>query len=248
MRILQKISMMLAPILFVSCMMEPSFQDNKVRASLELPSDEEISALSHGQAVSAFAVTIVPEGECGDEIVEAKPIESQSRKLSYDLEPNCSYYLRVELGAFGEAPVESGEKEDVEETTDSNPMPVSYDTSIAPLMADNCTSCHGAGGISPNLSEYESVKNSADSILDRLKRDPGDGLMPPTAALEDESIEVFQQWMDTGFSLQSLALQDSLDISLLPDPLLYEPVLTQPFGKFQTPGEPGTITIPLGFQ
>ncbi len=46
-----------------------------------------------------------------------------------------------------------------------------------------------------DLSDYDSVKEHSDDILDRLT----DGSMPPGEPWPDRDIARFKQWMDEGF-------------------------------------------------
>jgi hypothetical protein len=86
---------------------------------------------------------------------------------------------------------------------------------IAPIMYENCTSCHHDGGIAPfSLISYEDAYNEAEDILHAVE----DGHMPPwppdstyqqyahQRVLNADEIYTIMQWIDLGLLMGDLAL------------------------------------------
>jgi hypothetical protein len=72
---------------------------------------------------------------------------------------------------------------------------LSFATDIRPLFTPRDIA-HMKGVDSEfDLSDYDSVKEHSDDILDRLT----DGSMPPGEPWPDRDIARFKQWMDEGF-------------------------------------------------
>jgi hypothetical protein len=73
---------------------------------------------------------------------------------------------------------------------------VSYTNEIAPLLSENCTSCHGSSnppkGIS--LNNYTNVKANATAANKQIQN----GNMPPSGSLSTANKRLFQNWVDQG--------------------------------------------------
>lgn len=81
------------------------------------------------------------------------------------------------------------------------PQTVSYAKDVKPVIDNNCISCHSVGGISGSytLTDYPSVKNAADNILDRIQRPTGDPQkMPQGGALSQAHIDLIKKWKTDG--------------------------------------------------
>src|SRR5688572_1202432 len=74
---------------------------------------------------------------------------------------------------------------------------VSYAQHIAPVMAENCVSCHGPSFAGYDLSTYQGVKNKVDngSFRNRVLiiKD-----MPGYCQLPDSVIQNISCWLDNG--------------------------------------------------
>ena len=78
---------------------------------------------------------------------------------------------------------------------------VTYDASIQPLVMNNCSPCHfPPKGNKKPLDNYDSVKVEISSIIERIKKAPGEkGFMPAKHdKLPDSTINVFVQWKNDG--------------------------------------------------
>ncbi|MNK01882.1 hypothetical protein D3C87_196950 [compost metagenome] len=75
---------------------------------------------------------------------------------------------------------------------------VSFSQQIAPMIQDNCASCHGSGaGTSPVLSNHSEISANGEMILNTLHGTPQ--LMPQGGpALADTLIQQFQCWIQQG--------------------------------------------------
>jgi hypothetical protein len=75
---------------------------------------------------------------------------------------------------------------------------ISFSQQIAPMIQNNCASCHGSGaGTNPVLSNYSEISSNSVSILNTLKGTPQ--LMPQGGpALADSLIQQFQCWIQQG--------------------------------------------------
>src|SRR5450759_4851903 len=73
---------------------------------------------------------------------------------------------------------------------------VSYATQIAPLLAANCTSCHGGSGPSAGISlnSYTNVKATANAANSAIQS----GIMPSSGALSAANKLLFQTWVNQG--------------------------------------------------
>jgi mono/diheme cytochrome c family protein len=84
-------------------------------------------------------------------------------------------------------------------------QPVTFNRDIAPIVFENCLSCHRRGEVAPfPLTNYTEVKNKAETIASALS----DKVMPPwradegtetfhdARALKPEQIALFQRWLE----------------------------------------------------
>lgn len=85
--------------------------------------------------------------------------------------------------------------------------PVTFSKDIAPIIFENCTTCHRPGQIGPfALNDYESVKRRARQIVevteDRLMppwhADPGDVKFGNNRSLSPEQIKLLADWVTAG--------------------------------------------------
>lgn len=82
-----------------------------------------------------------------------------------------------------------------------NPVKVTFNTDIKPLLTASCTPCHLAGGANPNKwDDYTTAKGKITVILDRTQRAPGStGFMPKAGtALTAAQIALLKKWVDDG--------------------------------------------------
>lgn len=77
----------------------------------------------------------------------------------------------------------------------------SYTIRIAPIINNNCVSCHGAGE-SPDLSTFTDVNTWKEEIVCRVV----DGnncsqgpVMPPSASLSTCDVQAFTLWQQNGY-------------------------------------------------
>jgi len=77
----------------------------------------------------------------------------------------------------------------------------SYTVRIAPILNNNCVSCHGAGE-SPDLSTFTDVNTWKEEIVCRVV----DGnncsqgpVMPPSASLSTCDVRAFTLWQQNGY-------------------------------------------------
>lgn len=77
-----------------------------------------------------------------------------------------------------------------------------YTTDVAPIMAANCTGCHGATSPSGNvdLTTYAKVK-AAGNLFCSVNHDNGCDAMPQGAAkLSDADIKKIACWINNGYT------------------------------------------------
>lgn len=79
----------------------------------------------------------------------------------------------------------------------------SYKQIIVPILTTQCNSqnlCHGANPGSISLETYQAVKDNSTSILERIKRQPGDGGFMPkdNQKVSDCDINKIQTWVNRG--------------------------------------------------
>jgi uncharacterized membrane protein len=74
---------------------------------------------------------------------------------------------------------------------------IHFATQIAPLIQNNCISCHDAGGSMPTLTNYSEISANATAVLGSLNGSPQ--LMPQGGpALNDTLIQQFTCWINQG--------------------------------------------------
>jgi len=78
---------------------------------------------------------------------------------------------------------------------------VTYENIIKPEIVANCTPCHIAGkGNKKSLDNYTAASASADDIIARIQKNPGEhGFMPAMhPKLSDSAINLFVEWKNSG--------------------------------------------------
>lgn len=84
------------------------------------------------------------------------------------------------------------------------PAAVTYETSIAPIIANACAPCHfpAKGGNKEALDTYAGVSKEIDGILRRIQLNPDErGFMPMKhPKLSDSTIALIKQWKDSGLA------------------------------------------------
>lgn len=76
-----------------------------------------------------------------------------------------------------------------------------YLADIKPILTVSCAPCHLAGGTHPGKwDQYDPTKNKINSIIDRVKRNPGEqGFMPLNGTkLSDKKIAILEKWLADG--------------------------------------------------
>lgn len=84
---------------------------------------------------------------------------------------------------------------------DCQTVDVSFGMDILPLVVDNCQECHSGSSPSADIGfeEHADIELFAESMLDRMGREPGDPLlMPESGKLDSCSIALFSAWIDAG--------------------------------------------------
>lgn len=74
---------------------------------------------------------------------------------------------------------------------------------IQPIIAANCLSCHGSGGVSEfrPLGTYNELKDAVQNtnLLQRIQRQNGEpGIMPQTGRMPQDKINLILQWNADG--------------------------------------------------
>lgn len=90
---------------------------------------------------------------------------------------------------------------------DDSPLSVvRYSENVAPVIANNCLSCHSnppVNGAPISLTSYELVRDAVlqNGLLERISRDNGEsGLMPNGGPrLPQHTIDILTQWESDGF-------------------------------------------------
>lgn len=73
---------------------------------------------------------------------------------------------------------------------------VTYESDIKVLIKDNCISCHGKGQSSPDMTSYDSMKDSFDKIFSEVDG----GTMPQAGPLPADEKEKFSLWKANKFA------------------------------------------------
>ena len=71
---------------------------------------------------------------------------------------------------------------------------VSFINDVKPIMDARCLSCHGVGGIFPELKNYSEVSNHAAMV----KSEVASGRMPKGTVLTAAQIKSIVDWVDEG--------------------------------------------------
>ena len=81
-------------------------------------------------------------------------------------------------------------------TTLDTTKTISYKNDIAPLMSQECTSCHNNANTSAgvNLSSFANVSKFASSSISAINA----GIMPPSGKWSADKIVVFSKWIAQG--------------------------------------------------
>ena len=96
---------------------------------------------------------------------------------------------------------------------------ITYTEHIAPIIYENCTSCHRTGEIGPMaLNSYETVKDwsrmiarvTQDRYMPPWKADPNYSTFLGQRSLSEEDIQLIQQWVENGSPQGDPALEPSL--------------------------------------
>jgi peroxiredoxin/mono/diheme cytochrome c family protein len=94
-----------------------------------------------------------------------------------------------------------------EKTARANHANISYSNDIAPILADNCVSCHREGGIGPwAMTDYNMVRGFSLMIREvvRTQRmppwhaDPAHGEWANDRSLSDDEIKTLVHWIEAG--------------------------------------------------
>lgn len=77
---------------------------------------------------------------------------------------------------------------------------ISFATQIAPLISNNCTSCHNTGNSTGyTFTNHTNISSNAADILKALRGEGGFQLMPQGGpALNDSLIQQFSCWINQG--------------------------------------------------
>ncbi|MFI1743720.1 hypothetical protein [Thalassobellus sediminis] len=112
---------------------------------------------------------------------------------------NLLYTFSVALILFN---CSNSSTEDLSDSTQDPDTTVktTYDKDIKTIMNDNCIQCHGTpptGGAPSSFTTYTQVKNSVNSILNRINSS-GSAVMPPSGQMPLATREMIQKWKDDG--------------------------------------------------
>jgi hypothetical protein len=84
---------------------------------------------------------------------------------------------------------------------------ISYEKTIAPILAENCVACHREGGIGPwQMSNYEMVRGFAPMIREVVRTarmppwhaDPHHGVFSNDRSLSNEEMKTLVHWIEAG--------------------------------------------------
>jgi tetratricopeptide (TPR) repeat protein/mono/diheme cytochrome c family protein len=84
---------------------------------------------------------------------------------------------------------------------------VTFASDIAPIVFDNCVSCHRPGGPAPfSLLSYDDVKGRAERVAEVVRRrymppwkpEPGHGDFADSRRLSESQIDLIQRWVTSG--------------------------------------------------
>jgi len=111
--------------------------------------------------------------------------------------------IKIILPLFGLLILMNCDTKTYDEISDVKPITtvVSYNKNVKSIIDNNCVVCHSPTGSNPYapLTDYTSVKNAVDEILDRIQRPNGDPLkMPQGRTLSQDNINVIIKWKADG--------------------------------------------------
>ncbi|MDO3693851.1 hypothetical protein QVZ41_03185 [Wenyingzhuangia sp. chi5] len=94
----------------------------------------------------------------------------------------------------------------MEKAPDNNENPidtsgkVTFTKDILPLIQSKCSSCHVSGGSESNYTVYNTARNSASTIVNRINRTQGSGGFMPEgrSKLSTAELALFDQWITDG--------------------------------------------------
>jgi len=129
---------------------------------------------------------------------------------------------------------------------DPDPQNPTFAADIAPILQENCQTCHQPGGMAPmSLTSYEEVRPWASLIKLRVEQrrmppwhiDKGVGIQEfkNDISLSDEEIAIISRWVDQG-----AALGDPAD---LPPPVDLEPTSVDEWNLEKILGRPPDVVI-----
>lgn len=111
-------------------------------------------------------------------------------------------FLVVSIGIITVALTSSCKKKDTTPTTTAScSATISYATDIAPMMTQNCTSCHNSSNSSGgyNLTTHGNVSNDAGIILSSMRHSGGVTPMPEgSAQMSSTIVDKFDCWIQQG--------------------------------------------------
>ena len=71
---------------------------------------------------------------------------------------------------------------------------ITFTKDVKPVIDANCIQCHGSGGNSPNLTSYNSISASANSV----KSEVASRRMPRGSSLSQDDIDAVVCWVESG--------------------------------------------------
>ena len=95
----------------------------------------------------------------------------------------------------------------IEAQANAVPERVTYSRDVAPILFENCATCHRPGEIAPmSLHSYDEVRPWAKSIREKVTKremppwfaDPAHGKFANDASLSEDEIAIIAKWVDQG--------------------------------------------------
>lgn len=104
------------------------------------------------------------------------------------------------LLAIGTAFIVSCESNTYSEISESVENPT-YEANIAPIIENNCLSCHFGTNQSPNMETYDGVKNAClnFNLVCRIESESCGERMPQGEKLPQSDIDLIKTWVNNGF-------------------------------------------------
>jgi hypothetical protein len=189
-------SAVLAVVMFVtSCKDDelPAPIATATPASQAITSGEAISiSLTGSLTGTTFSWTVVQTGVTGASSGSGSSI-AQTLTLTGSASGTATYTVTPMADGVAGSPIIVVVTVNVAKTT--------YLADIKPIMTASCAPCHLAGGANPNKwDEYSPTKAKINSIIDRVKREPGStGFMPRNGTkLPADKIAILEKWVADG--------------------------------------------------